>query len=212
MKHPEIALTRICAPATNMDWVRVYKESFPPEELWPVDMLCADLETGKKILHITENSAGRTICFTLIAPFEHFIWADYIGVDKEYQSRGIAFQHVSQLLKICRSQYPASKGLFFATESLSEPGIDASTLATRSRRQNLWERLGAKHTHRRERIYTPNCVDADMPLHIMELLWFELRDPITDNELQSVILQVYRDHFRFKTETLNNMIKQFQQQ
>jgi len=212
MKQPKIDLTRICKPSINMDWVRVYEESFPPEELWPVDMLCADVETGKKVLHTTENSGGRTMCFTLIAPFEHFIWADYIGVDKEYQSRGIAFQHISELLKICRLQYPSCKGFFFATESLSEPGINASTLAVRTRRQNLWAHLGAKHTPAREQIYSPNCIDPNTPLHIMELRWFELHGPITSSDLQSVISQVYRDHFRFKAEMLDSMISQFQPQ
>jgi len=207
----EYDLTKIAQPTTNMDWVRVYKQSFPPEELWSPDMLCDDVANGKKLLHITKNSAGRTLCFTLVAPFEQFIWADYIGVDKDHRSSGIGSRHVSELLKICQKHYPSSKGLFFAAESTDEPGIDPLISAIRIRRQNLWSRLGAKRTRNRGRIFTPNCVNPEAPLHIMELLWFEfpLLTPVTSNDVRSIIHKVYLDHFGFKPEMVDGMMSQF---
>ena len=205
---PKSDLARICQTPTNMDWVRVYNQCFPPEEQWTVERICEQVESGIAALHTTEDSAGRVLCFTHISLFEQFLWLNYMGVDKEY--RGVGLRHGAELLRLCAKQYPCAKGIFFAIESTEAPGLDPAVQAARTRRRKLFFCIGAKH-HPGSKFFIPNCLNSSAPLET-ELLWYELpnRPPVIANDLKLVVSKIYQEHFvEFSKEMVGWMIPQF---
>jgi len=120
--------------------MRIYTESFPPNERHPVETVKHRLENGLYRLYIGK-SGNKVVLAALLYPLKNtnFILFDYMAIDKHHRNRGIGTEFVRTLVKSLRKN-KANKYLILEVEN---PDC-GDNREQRRRRLSLYRRLGAK--------------------------------------------------------------------
>ncbi len=173
------------------DWVQVYKESFPPEEMADVDTLKQGIIAGERQLHRTLDDKGQLLCFSLIyTGFEDIVWLSYIATSPTNRSKGIGSEHLTALLRRVESEFCGRTALVLEIESPDVPGLDAEQVDTRKRRLDFYCRQNVRRMTNDKHYRMPSFVDGvdAMPA---ELLWFELAGATKELNMADLIPQIY---------------------
>jgi hypothetical protein len=179
--------------ADDAAWVRVYEESFPPNQRQSVAQLRELVRAGTMELDETRDQDDQIVCMTLTEVFgaaaPEFLLACYTATPPPLRSLGIGSLHRRRLVELLKFEYPHYLGLFSEIESTTEPGLDPATLQIRQRRLAFFLRLGVQRLPIDYRF--PSFHPGEPPLR-GELLWVPFaREELDAATLREVLRRIY---------------------
>ncbi len=189
----------VCKDGTseNEDWVKIYDESFPPDQRQSLDDLRKGLETGDMELDETRDQDGNIMCMTVTEVFSKqrglrvppFLLACYTAVVPSLRGCGIGSIHRRKLGQLLKKEYPGYLGVFSEIESTRVTGLPEDVMTTRVRRKNFFMRLGLLPLD--VDYVFPSYAPGEKPIH-GELLWVPFTDPtLPSDALCTVIKRIY---------------------
>jgi len=182
--------------------MRIYTESFPPNERHPVDTIKQRLKDDRYRLYI--GKLGHKVVFmSLLYPLKNtnFILFDYMATDRHYQNRGVGAEFVKTLIKSLGKNKP-NKYLILEVEN---PNY-GDNKEQRRRRLNFYKKLGAKEM-KGVRYILPALSGKDSPTEMIIMILPNYNNgKIDGGSVKKLIYQIYKELYnRDKNDGLLNL-------
>jgi len=182
--------------------MRIYTESFPPNERHPVDTIKQRLKDERYQLYV--GKLGHKVVFmSLLYPLKNtnFILFDYMATDRYYRNRGIGTEFVKTLTKLLRGN-KANKYLILEVEN---PNY-GDNKEQRRRRLNFYKKFGTKEM-KDVRYILPALSGEDSPTEMIILILPNYNNgKIGGSSVKKLIYQIYKELYdRDKNDELLNL-------
>ncbi|MCX6776842.1 MAG: GNAT family N-acetyltransferase [Candidatus Micrarchaeota archaeon] len=182
--------------------MRIYSESFPPNERHPVDTIKQRLKDERSQLYVGKLG-HKAVFMSLLYPLKNtnFILFDYMATDRHYQNQGVGAEFVKTLIKSLGKNKP-NKYLILEVEN---PNY-GDNKEQRRRRLNFYKKLGAKEM-KGVRYILPALSGEDSPTEMIILILPNYNNgKIDGGSVKKLIYQIYKELYnRDKNDGLLNL-------
>jgi GNAT superfamily N-acetyltransferase len=168
--------------------MRIYTESFPPNERQPINIIGKRL--NQNLYKIFVGLLGkRAVFMALLYPLKNtdFILFDYMATDKNFRNKGIGSKFLKYLLGVLK-KYTPDKYLILEVE---DPKY-GNNKEQRKRRVNFYKRLGAKEMKNVSYILPP--LSGNIPTEMILMVFPEYKEQKVDGDMvKKLITKIYKE-------------------
>lgn len=204
----EFALINSTSSRDFKDAIKIYIESFPPNERQTVENICYKLN-NKQYFMIIYKKNNATIAFSLIYIFkdEKFALFDYMAVEKNHRNKGVGSKLFNHTCEFAFDKLKDDNSLIILEVEDPKHGNNPEENILRKRRIELYHRLGAKIIEKIKYFLPPLSEKKPTIMIIMALSKNNLKK-INKEYLVEILTTIYSNIYNRGTDDkyLNQMI------